>query len=122
MGASAAPARTATQNPMTGTQRFVSVDFRGDGGRKWEQLTGAAAGKVLRSGDKLFRFALAPSSLVAGRPEMVVEVAFAGWTPDARLRHASFKGVREDKPPKEVIRESPTRLTGAGPAPCPPRW
>ncbi len=44
------------------------------------------------------------------RPEMVVEVAFSGWTPDARLRHPSFKGVREDKPPKEVIREAPARL------------
>lgn len=35
-----ASAQTDTQ---TGTQRFVSVDFRGQGGRKWEELTGAAA-------------------------------------------------------------------------------
>ncbi len=33
----------ATTDAQTGTQRFVSVDFRGEGGRKWEQLTGAAA-------------------------------------------------------------------------------
>src|SRR5690606_28745353 len=39
------------------------------------------------------------------RPELVVEVAFGGWTPDGRLRHASFQGLREDKPPREVIRE-----------------
>ncbi len=28
---------------QTGTGRFVSIDFRGDGGREWERLTGAAA-------------------------------------------------------------------------------
>lgn len=33
----------ATTDAQTGTQRFVSVDFRGEGGRKWEELTGAAA-------------------------------------------------------------------------------
>ncbi len=30
-------------DPRTGTGRFVSIDFRGDGGRDWERLTGAAA-------------------------------------------------------------------------------
>jgi SecD/SecF fusion protein len=34
---------SAGTDPQTGTQRFVSVDFRGPGGRKWEALTGAAA-------------------------------------------------------------------------------
>src|SRR3546814_12992536 len=34
----------ATTDQQTGTQRFVSVDFRGEGGRQWEPLTGAAAG------------------------------------------------------------------------------
>lgn len=34
---------SAATDQQTGTQRFVSVDFRGEGGRKWEQLTGAAA-------------------------------------------------------------------------------
>ncbi|MEX2291646.1 MAG: protein translocase subunit SecD [Mycobacteriales bacterium] len=33
----------AGTDPTTGTQRFVSVDFQGEGGRKWEALTGAAA-------------------------------------------------------------------------------
>jgi SecD/SecF fusion protein len=34
---------SAATDQQTGTQRFVSVDFKGEGGRKWEQLTGAAA-------------------------------------------------------------------------------
>jgi bifunctional non-homologous end joining protein LigD len=39
------------------------------------------------------------------RPEVVVEVEFAEWTPDGRLRFASFQGVRDDKNPVEVVRE-----------------
>lgn len=41
------------------------------------------------------------------RPELVAEVEFRSWTADRLLRHASFKGVREDKPPTDVIRELP---------------
>ena len=40
------------------------------------------------------------------RPEVVVEVEFAEWTLDGRLRFASFQGVRTDKRPEEVVRES----------------
>jgi bifunctional non-homologous end joining protein LigD len=39
------------------------------------------------------------------KPKMVVEVAFAEWTPDGRIRHASFRGVRKDKAVKEIRRE-----------------
>lgn len=39
------------------------------------------------------------------RPEVVVEVEFAEWTPDGRLRFASFQGIRTDKSPAEVVRE-----------------
>jgi len=38
-------------------------------------------------------------------PELVVEVEFAEWTPDGRLRFASFQGERDDKDPREVRRE-----------------
>ncbi|WP_431257756.1 DNA ligase D [Roseateles chitinivorans] len=40
------------------------------------------------------------------KPKLVVEVAFAEWTPDGHVRHASFQGEREDKAPKDVGRES----------------
>jgi bifunctional non-homologous end joining protein LigD len=39
------------------------------------------------------------------RPELVAEVEFRGWTADRSLRHASFRGLREDKPAREVVRE-----------------
>ena len=39
-------------------------------------------------------------------PTLVAEVAFAEWTIDGVLRHPSFKGLREDKRPEQVRRES----------------
>jgi bifunctional non-homologous end joining protein LigD len=39
------------------------------------------------------------------RPEVVVEVEFAEWTVEGRLRFASFQGIRTDKRPEEVVRE-----------------
>lgn len=40
------------------------------------------------------------------RPSVVVEVRFNEWTADAVLRQPVFLGVRDDKPPREVRRES----------------
>jgi bifunctional non-homologous end joining protein LigD len=39
-------------------------------------------------------------------PRLVGEVAFAEWTRDGRLRHPAWRGLRPDKSPDEVIRES----------------
>ncbi len=39
-------------------------------------------------------------------PRLVGEVAFAEWTPDGRLRHPSWRGLRPDKNPEDVVRES----------------
>lgn len=40
------------------------------------------------------------------RPEVVAEVEFRAWTADGILRHASFRGLREDKPAREIVREA----------------
>lgn len=39
-------------------------------------------------------------------PELVAEIKFAGWTDDHQLRQASFKGLRTDKEPWEIKRET----------------
>lgn len=39
------------------------------------------------------------------RPELVAQVGFTEWTPDGRLRHPRFEGLRSDKKPSEVTRE-----------------
>ncbi|MGU9982242.1 DNA ligase D [Phreatobacter sp. HK31-P] len=46
-------------------------------------------------------------------PELAAEVEFRGWTGDGLLRQAAFKGLREDKPVGEIVRE------GAEDAPVP---
>jgi bifunctional non-homologous end joining protein LigD len=38
-------------------------------------------------------------------PRLVAEVDLHGWTHGGRVRQASFQGLREDKPAKEVVRE-----------------
>jgi bifunctional non-homologous end joining protein LigD len=39
------------------------------------------------------------------RPELVGEVVFGEWTRDNRLRHPSWRGLRFDKSPADVVRE-----------------
>lgn len=39
------------------------------------------------------------------RPELVANIEFGAWTDQKILRHAAFKGLREDKEPKEVFLE-----------------
>ncbi|HEY8443396.1 MAG TPA: DNA ligase D [Clostridia bacterium] len=41
------------------------------------------------------------------KPQYVAQVNFAEWTQDNLLRQASFKGLRMDKEPKDVIKENP---------------
>lgn len=41
------------------------------------------------------------------RPRLVGEVEFTEWTQAGILRHPSFKGLRTDKDPRDIIREEP---------------
>ncbi len=39
------------------------------------------------------------------RPEIIVEAVFMEWTSDGKMRHPRFVRVRDDKSPREVVRE-----------------
>ena len=47
----------------------------------------------------------ADKGVIWAEPRLVAEVEFRGWTHDDVLRQASYKGLREDKAPEEVVRE-----------------
>jgi bifunctional non-homologous end joining protein LigD len=40
-------------------------------------------------------------------PRLVAEVAFSEWTHTGTIRQPSYKGLRQDKDPREVVRELP---------------
>ena len=46
-------------------------------------------------------------------PKLVCEVEFTEWTPENRLRHPSFQGLREDKPAASVGRDRATPIATA---------
>ena len=41
------------------------------------------------------------------KPELVGQFGFGEWTRDGKLRHPRYLGLREDKRPREVVRERP---------------
>jgi ATP-dependent DNA ligase len=40
------------------------------------------------------------------KPKLVAQIAFTEWTQEDKLRHPRFLGLRDDKKPEDVRRES----------------
>jgi bifunctional non-homologous end joining protein LigD len=51
-----------------------------------------------------------PTPVIWVKPELVCEVAYAGWTEDGLMRHPVFSRLREDKAACEVVREKPEEI------------
>jgi bifunctional non-homologous end joining protein LigD len=90
--------------------------FAGKIGTGFTQAEARALIKKLQErGAKGSPFASIPTDARRGarfiRPELVVHVKFSEWTPDGKLRHPSFQGLREDKPAREVVREEAKPLS-----------
>ena len=60
-----------------------------------------------------------PRGAVFCEPRLVAEIEFTEWTARGSLRHPSYKGLREDKAPEQVVREdqSGPAPEGRGPGP-----
>jgi DNA ligase D-like protein (predicted ligase) len=66
----------------------------------------AARMRPLRRDDSPFADADVPARGTTWvEPKLVAQIGFSEWTPDGRLRHPRFLGLREDKPAGEVVRE-----------------
>lgn len=59
--------------------------------------------------DSPFLEGAGPGAVVYVHPELVVDVQFKEWTREGLLRAPSFKGLRDDKDPKDVVREDVPR-------------
>ena len=87
-------------------------------GRTGTGFTQKTHGEIRAQLEKLKKAAM-PFAEVAGaarrgavwvEPKLVAQVNFATWTADNLVRQASFQGLREDKPAKDVRREDAVPL------------
>jgi len=111
--------RTVEEAASTGSsQRLVYAGGVGTGftDEMLKRLRGLL--EPLRADDLAFELGEDPREKYKGRsrargagpvwvePLLVCEVEFTEWTHEGTLRQPSFKGLREDKVPREVVRET----------------
>ncbi len=96
---------------LIGVQGPGGLDYAGHVGTGFTQQTLAMLGRrlaQLRRDTSPFATPVPPEharAAVWAEPLLVVEVAFSQWTSEGRMRAASYKGLRNDKDPAEVVRE-----------------
>jgi bifunctional non-homologous end joining protein LigD len=114
--------------PLSSGERGIGallVAVADDGGFRYAGKVGTGFTDRMRedlarllAADRIDRPAAAGAPRLRGatwvRPRLVAEVAFTEWTADGRLRHPSFRGLREDKPAGETV---PEPVPVEGPAP-----
>lgn len=71
--------------------------------------------RPLRRPDSAFDGPVPPEAVLSGstgrpavwtEPRLVVEVSFERWTRAGRMRAPSYRGLRDDKEPTDVVRET----------------
>lgn len=97
---------------LVGVQEPAGLAFAGHVGTGFSQQTLAMLGRrlaPLRRATSPFATPVPPAqarTAVWAEPQLVIEVTFTGWTRAGRLRAPSYRGLRPDKDPAGVVRES----------------
>ena len=110
---------------LVGYHEGDQLRFGGSVGTGWDHATGVALYKAL-SKIQVDQPAVDPKTITPGRwsrrtpgdehwvtPSMVIEVSFSEWTPDGKVRHPTFQGVRKDKHWTSISRERATGVASA---------
>ncbi|RVT95785.1 DNA ligase D [Rhodovarius crocodyli] len=102
---------------LLGVREKVGLRYAGRVGTGFSEAT---ARRLVSQLEKLVQprhpFTAAPERQAGGapiwvQPQLVAQVAYGGFGAEGLLRHASFQGLREDKPAREVKMPSVSRLT-----------
>jgi bifunctional non-homologous end joining protein LigD len=88
-----------------GRLRFGGKVGTGFGQRELAMLTGRLAPLETTAPPVADTKGLTIKGLHWVRPELVAQVGFSEWTPDGRVRHPRYLGLRDDKRPEQVVRE-----------------
>jgi len=95
---------------LVGYYEGEELRYAGKVGTGFDQRTLAALGAELEALEipesPFSRDGLPPQARWV-QPRLVGQFAFSEWTRDGKLRHPSYLGLRDDKPPREVVREEP---------------
>jgi len=97
---------------LIGVQGPGGLEYAGHVGTGFSQDTLVMLGEhlaPLRRGTSPFAAPVPPEHARAAvwvEPRLVIEVQFGGWTSAGVMRAAAFKGMRSDKDPADVVRES----------------
>ena len=98
--------RRAARRPLRRRRR---VALRGQGRHRLRPHDAAGPRhrlRALRRDDSPFTDAPRFRDATWVEPELVAQIGFAEWTTAGRLRHPRFLGLRIDKPPRSVVRET----------------
>jgi bifunctional non-homologous end joining protein LigD len=96
---------------LLGVQGPKGLEYAGHVGTGFSSATLAMLGKELeplRIDESPFATAVPrmyAKDAVWVEPKLVAEIDYTEWTKDGRLRHPSYKGLRDDYDPKDVVRE-----------------
>ena len=88
-------------------ERFVYAGKVGTGFTDATLAQLEALMKPLERSKPAFKSGKLPSRAHFVEPRLVAEFEFSEWTRAGELRAPSFKGLREDKDARDVVRESP---------------